>query len=77
MEPERLLTRRKSIENVIERGELKSIIIEMAMSTDKTKHNDAGKYFARRSAIAKLVSLDLRPSIPAAFIRDYIVFLVK
>lgn len=77
MEPERSLTRRKSIENVIERGELKSIISEMAMSADKTKHNDAGKYFASRSAIAKLANLYLRPSIPTTFIRDYIIFLIK
>lgn len=77
MEPDRALTRRKSMENVIERAELKSIISEMAMSADKTKHNDAEKYFARRSVVAKLVDLDLRPSIPATFIRDYIVFLIK
>lgn len=77
MEPERSLARRKSMENVIERAELKSVISEMAMSIDKTKYNDAGKYFARRSAIAKLADFDLRPSIPTTFIKDYIVFLIK
>lgn len=77
MKPEKSSARRKISEAVIDRAGLKSIIGEIAANSVKAKYVDAGEYFVKRSAIARLVNLDSRTSTPAVFIKDYIRFLIK
>lgn len=77
MKSEKPLTGRKSLENVTDRTALKSIIDEIAANSDKTEYGNANEYFTKRAAIARLATLDLRPSTPAIFIKDYITFLIK
>lgn len=77
MKPEKSSTRRKMLEGANDRAKLKEIIGEIAVNSDGVKYADAGEYFTRRAAIARLANLDFRASTPAVFIKDYITFLIK
>lgn len=77
MKSEKPLARRKILEDAIDRAGLKSIIGEIAVNSGGANYADAGEYFVKRSAIARLADLDSRPSTPAVFIRDYIDLLIK